>query len=219
MSAKQPGPPKGKPWTWVTRELLSSEAWRSMAVNTRKLVDFLMLEHISQGGKENGKLMAPRHQLEAFGIGARHVSPAIEEAVSLGLVDVKRGIGRRASRYALNWLPLHDGTMPTPRWQPVMTSEGKSLLMTSEGIPQRYPKGSHKARSDFRREVANPVMTSLRTVSEGKYPSREDLTNSSDSTDLSGGQAQDRGRVNGQPDGGLDRGAGEGHGLDGEVAA
>jgi len=170
---KQPGPPRGKPWTWVTRDLLGSEAWRSMAVNTRKLVDFLMLEHMSQGGRENGRLMAPRQQLEAFGIGARHISPAIEEAVDLGLVEVRRGTGRRPSVYALTWLPLHDGTMPCARWLSVATSEGKSLLMTSEGIPQGYPKGSHKARSDFRREAATPVATSLRTVSEGKHPSRK----------------------------------------------
>lgn len=29
------GPPKGKSWTWVTRDVLSSAAWRSMAINTR----------------------------------------------------------------------------------------------------------------------------------------------------------------------------------------
>lgn len=202
MSAKMPGPPKGKPWTWVTRELLDSDVWRAMAVNTRRLVDFLMLEHMSQGGRQNGRLLAPRQQLEDFGIGARHISPAIEEAVALGLVDVRRGIGRRASVYALTWLPLHDGTEPSNRWLSVATSEGKSLPMTSEGKHLRYPKGSHKPRSDFRREVTNPVMTSLRTVSEGKHPSREDSHRGGNSTDLSDGAA-DGGQV--EPD------------LDGEV--
>lgn len=58
------GPPKGKSWTWVTRDVLSSAAWRSMAINTRRLVDFLMAEHMAQGGRDNGRLMVPRQQLE-----------------------------------------------------------------------------------------------------------------------------------------------------------
>lgn len=179
------GPPKGKSWTWVTRDVLNSAAWRSMAINTRRLVDFLMAEHMAQGGRDNGRLMAPRQQLEQSGIGARHVSAAIEEAVALGLVDVRRGTGRRASTYALTWLPLHDGTMPEPRWLAVEASEGKSLQMTSEGIPQGYPKGSHKARSDFRREVTKPRSNFPSAVSEGKYLSRSDLTTVDAGDDLS----------------------------------
>jgi hypothetical protein len=54
-------------------------------------------------GKENGRLLAPRRQLEAFGIGEHFVSRAIEEAERLGLVCVFRSIaitdssGRRSS--------------------------------------------------------------------------------------------------------------------------
>lgn len=180
------GPPKGKSWTWVTRDVLSSAAWRSMAINTRRLVDFLMAEHMAQGGRDNGRLMAPRQQLEQRGIGARHVSAAIEEAVALGLVDVRRGTGRRASEYALTWLPLHDGSMLEPRWQALEASEGKSLQMTSEGIPQGYPKGSHKARSDFRREATTARSNFPSAVSEGKYPSRSDLTTVDAGDDLAG---------------------------------
>lgn len=216
MSGKIAGPPKGKPWVWVTRELMLSTAWKSMAVNTRKLVDFLLVEHMSKGGKENGRLLAPRQQLEGFGIGARHISPAIEEAVALGLVDVRRGTGRRASVYSLTWLPLHDGSMPTDRWQSVAASEGKSLLMTSEGKPLGYPKGSHKPRRDFRREVANPVMTSLRTVSEGKHPSRRRSHRSSDSTDLSGAEPVAR-HVNGTVGDTPDQAMADGQKHNGEV--
>jgi len=167
--SKTGGPPKGKPWVWMTRDLLVSEAWRSMAINTRRLIDFLMIEHMGKAGRENGRLLAPRNQLVAFGIGARHVSAAIEDAVALGLVDVKRGSARRANLYALTWLPLPDGTMPEPRWLAVAASEGKSLPMTSEGIPLGYPKGSHKPRNDFRREVINPPNDFPSEVSEGKH--------------------------------------------------
>ncbi|HZT88323.1 MAG TPA: hypothetical protein VFA12_10150 [Stellaceae bacterium] len=131
----------------LPRSLLESAAWRELAINTRRFLDFLMIEHLRRGRKANGNLVAPRAQLEAFGIGARHISAAIEEAERLGLVDVKRGTGRRANRYALTWLPLFDGSAPSNRWK--MTSEGKSLLMTS--LLQR---------NSFRREVTRPVATS-----------------------------------------------------------
>jgi hypothetical protein len=149
-------PPKGTPWIWLTRDMVASNAWKSLGINARRLIDFLILEWMSHAGKENGKLLAPRHQLEEFGIGARHISAAIDEVDSLGFVDIKRGTGRRASMYALTWLPLHDGTEPTDRWQSVATSQGQSLEMTSQGKHLGYPKGSHKARSDFPREVSIP---------------------------------------------------------------
>ena len=53
-----------------------------------------MLEHMRHAGRKNGQLLAPRRQLEKAGIGAQHVSAAIEATVSRGLVLVKRGTGR-----------------------------------------------------------------------------------------------------------------------------
>jgi hypothetical protein len=150
----------------VWRDLLESSAWRALGINGRRLIDFLMIEHTRHAGQENGRLVAPRKQLEQNGIGARHISGAIDECVRLGLVDCRRGTGRRSNTYALTWLPDADGREPSNRWRNYvlattretveMTSEGKSLRMTSEGKPLGYPKGSHKARSNFRREVIKP---------------------------------------------------------------
>lgn len=172
--SKAGGPPKGKPWIWLTQDVLASNSWRSLSINARRLIDFLMIENMRHGGKHNGRLLAPRVQLEEFGIGARHISAAIEEAVAAGLVAVQRGGGRRPNQYALIWLA------------PEMTSEGEALggreqlpkgsrsingsdfrrevitAMTSEGKLLGYPKGSHKARSDFRREVITPDFKGIR---------------------------------------------------------
>jgi hypothetical protein len=101
----------------LTRELLSSDAWRSLSINGRRVIDFLMLEQMRKGGRENGRLKAPHRQLEAFGIGARHVADAIREVEKLGLVDCTRGAMRVATNYALCWLPLHDGTPASHRWR------------------------------------------------------------------------------------------------------
>jgi len=43
-----------------------------------------------------GSLLAPRRQLDAAGIAANYVSPSIKDLEQhAGLIDVKRGIGRR----------------------------------------------------------------------------------------------------------------------------
>ena len=101
------------------RELLTSDAWRSQGINTVRFIHFLLLEHLRHGGQENGKLKAPRRQLRAFGIGARHVSTAIAEAEKLGLVIChKRGM-RTATQYRLTWLEGHDGERAETAGRPI----------------------------------------------------------------------------------------------------
>jgi hypothetical protein len=117
VSDKRNRPPASEPWAWLTREMLSSDAWRSQGINTRRFIDFLLIEHMGKGGKANGNLKAPRRQLVAFGIGTHFVSEAIEIADSLGLVDCHRGGMRVATKYALTWLPQQDGTPATNRWR------------------------------------------------------------------------------------------------------
>jgi hypothetical protein len=191
---------KGEAFIKLPRALLQSTAWRSLGINARRFIDFLMVEHMAHSGQRNGHLLAPRRQLEEAGIGARHVSAAIEEAENRGLVDIKRGVGRRPSTYALTWLPLPDGTAPSRRWlakEPEMTSEGKSLLMTSEGKHLGYPKGSHKARSDFRREVTKPQNKGIRR----EAPSKKVLTRGGDSLGVEGGERPADGCAPGKPNG------------------
>jgi hypothetical protein len=148
------------------RDLLESSAWRALGINGRRFIDFLMIEQTRHAGRENGRLVAPRKQLEDFGISARHISGAIDQCVRLGLVECNRCIGRHPNTYALTWLEYGDGSESSDRWRSwapdgalepdKIASEGKSLRMTSEGKSLGYPKGSHKGRSGFRREVATP---------------------------------------------------------------
>jgi hypothetical protein len=117
MSKVANKPPSGEPWVWLTRELLESDAWRSLGTSSRRFVDFLLLEHMSKGGKQNGKLKAPYRQLVAFGVGARFASAAIREAEEVGVVNCARGGMRVATTYGLAWLPQHDGTVAPDRWR------------------------------------------------------------------------------------------------------
>ena len=133
---------QGEAFVKLPRELLNSAAWRSLGINARRLLDFLSIEHMNHGGKANGKLLAPRRQLERFGIGSHFISSAIEECERTGLVDCRRGFGRHPSLYALTWLPLGDGSEPSNRWRAyhpeiiaetgVVTAKQQSLNMTAK---------------------------------------------------------------------------------------
>lgn len=127
-SGKVPGrkgknirPPKGKPWVWHTGELLVSPAWRAQSINCRRLLDCLEVDHMNHAGTENGKLMATHDQLREWGIGGRHIRPAIEEAEFLGFITVQRG-GRwgctnTPSTFRLTYLPCRDNFPPSNDWE------------------------------------------------------------------------------------------------------
>jgi hypothetical protein len=154
---KSLGPPSGEPFVWLTRELLQSEAWRSLGINARRFMDFLMLEHMAHGGKHNGRLKAPHRQLEVHGISARYVSNAIREAEEAGLVIACRGGMRTATTYQLTWQWLHDGSPPSDDWKHV--KNGKSAQQregnagsqregrSSDSAPQREGRNGHFAAS------------------------------------------------------------------------
>jgi hypothetical protein len=129
-------PPPDQPWVWQSRSLRQSDAWRSAGINARRVIDFLLLEHMRHGGQANGRLKAPHRQLEVFGIGARYVTEAIRETEELGLVDSSHRRQRVASTYALTWLPLYDGTPATNRWK---TYHNPFLKPFSELRPKGQP--------------------------------------------------------------------------------
>lgn len=142
MSGKASGPPVGQPWVWQTRELRTSDAWRSASINARRFVDFLLIEHMNNSGKANGKLKAPHRQLEAFGVGERHIAEAIREAEELGLVDCHRGGMRVATKYGLTWLPLHDRTPASNRWCAYVNPDLAPLPATkSRNLPAKGGAG------------------------------------------------------------------------------
>ena len=129
-------PPEGEPWVWLTREILASDAWKSLGVNARRFLDFLLIEHMNHAGTENGNLRATYGQLEAFGVGAKYVSAAIAEAEAVGLIDAHRGGMRTATIFTLTWLPDRDGAPATDRWK--RTRNQKSAPQLTGRLP---PKG------------------------------------------------------------------------------
>jgi hypothetical protein len=132
-------PPANQPWVWQSRALRQSDAWRSAGINARRFVDFLLIEHMKQGGRANGLLKATQRQLIAFGIGARYVTKAIREAEKLGLVDGYHGGRRVATKYALTWLPGTMGQRQRTDGRPIATP--LSSLCRSQNRKGCPPKG------------------------------------------------------------------------------
>jgi hypothetical protein len=110
-------PPKDAGYIWLTRELLESDAWRSQSIRTRRLIDFLLLEHLRHAGQRNGRLRAPHRQLYAFGIGGHYAVPEIVQAEELGLIACHRPGMRTATEYRLTWFESHDGQPATNEWR------------------------------------------------------------------------------------------------------
>jgi hypothetical protein len=123
LREKRNRPPDGEPWVWLTRELLESDAWRSMSRAARLVVDRVMVEHMAHAGTENGNLVVTYADFVKFGVRRESLPGAIADAAARGLITVTEkgrastGPDRWPSRYALGWLPLFDGAPALNRWK------------------------------------------------------------------------------------------------------
>lgn len=102
--------------------LLQSPAYRSLTISARRVLDFLMVEHLTHGGADNGNLFAPYAQLEAFGVRKDSILEALHMLESFGLIERTFYGGRQggrpnASRYGLGWVPLMGEAEPRERFR------------------------------------------------------------------------------------------------------
>ena len=139
----------------MTRKLLTSDAWMAQGINTRRLLDFLLVEHMNHAGNENGALKATHDQLRAYGLTGSKIREAIEEADFLGLLRWERG-GRWAgsnqpSRFRLTFLADGEGNPPTNEW-----------TRRTEGTIQEWKADRSASRSGNRKRKA--ASTSRSTV-------------------------------------------------------
>jgi hypothetical protein len=157
----------------LPRDLLESAAWRSMSINARRLIDYLLIEFMRHAGKQNGFLLAPRDQLEGFGIGRHFISAAVQEVEQLGLVDCCRGTGRRPNTYGLTWLPATDKSAPTNRWRlaPVAGAKQHPQEPKTRGAKQHHPSRISYQGGDVSQKVGDRVVSLTRAVGSGKGPS------------------------------------------------
>ena len=147
-------PPEGEPFVWLTRELLSSDAWRTAPINTRRFVERLLLEHMAHGGTENGKLICTVDQCLQWDIGGRgEVTKAQRDAIARGLAYIGEkgfwapGRAHRPSRYGIGWLPGHDGAPAPNLWKRYPLQDIESSIPTQYGDRDKLNGGTRANRS------------------------------------------------------------------------
>jgi hypothetical protein len=110
-------------FVWFTREMLESDAWCSLRLPARRVIDRLCIEHMAHGGTENGQLVVTYRDFRRFGLHGGQIGPGIKQAVATGFVIITEkgkpstGADRWPTKYALGWLPLKDGSAAPNRWK------------------------------------------------------------------------------------------------------
>src|SRR5262245_50451303 len=92
-------------WVKLSRDVVERMLAARLSLAAVRLLQFLILEHLRHGGKENGLLEAPHRQLVALGISAGLVASAIFELEATGLVRCHRRGPRIPNLFELMWLP------------------------------------------------------------------------------------------------------------------
>ena len=113
-------PPQGEPWVWLTRELLMSDAWQTLGISGRRILDRLMLEHMAHAGTENGRLRVSHRQFIRWGVSKNTIAPSIHDLQERGLIcfaaSETDGTIRGYYKYRLTFLPA-DYCAPTNEWR------------------------------------------------------------------------------------------------------
>jgi hypothetical protein len=121
--SKLSGPPTDQGnWDWHTIMLKLSLAWRGRSSRLIQLIEFLEVENLRHAGLENGRLLAPFAQLEAWGMRRETLKQTIREGVERKLIAITGGgtdieTGKRLPHlYRLTYSPTI-GTPPTDEWK------------------------------------------------------------------------------------------------------
>lgn len=167
-------PPKDEPWVWLSRELLTSDAWQARSITCVRLIDALLIEHMNHAGIENGNLAATYDQLQACRISRGLICSAILEAEYLGLVRCQRG-GRWAgnnqpSRYRLTFLGDKEGNFPSNEWK------GKKMVeIKAWKKKQRKKKERRKEAAKNRKKQIPSAPSDTTVVPHRELPTRNQL--------------------------------------------
>jgi hypothetical protein len=142
MTGQKNRPPAGQPFIWWTMEMMESDAWWSLGAGGHRVVTMICLEHMRRGGQHNGKLIVPHRQM--IGRVGHHsqIAGYIERAEKVGFIQAYRGGMRVATRYALTWLPLFDGTPASNRWRAYRNPKIKPWSEPKVGTEGEYAKAA-----------------------------------------------------------------------------
>lgn len=111
-----------------------------MSRTARRVLDFLLVDHMAHAGTENGALMATYDQMIAGGLPRRLIAGAIRELENLGLIRAERGgiCGgqRNATRFRLTFYATKDGQPATNDWKGITSDRVKAAKAEARRAPR-----------------------------------------------------------------------------------
>lgn len=150
-------PPKGM-WVAISQDMMESAAWRGLSHAGMLVLWRVIVEHMSHGLKDNGRLPVTYDDFQAYGVRRNSICAAIAETAALGFIERtekgRRAFGDapgRASRYRLTFLGVirPDGTSePTNEWLLIRDGEmaAASVAKALAGIQRvRRPRRAKEA--------------------------------------------------------------------------
>jgi hypothetical protein len=70
--------------------MLESPAYRALSLSAHRVIDRVCLEHMYQGGAENGRLIVTYDDFEKYGVHRHSIAPAIRLAIALGFLEITK---------------------------------------------------------------------------------------------------------------------------------
>jgi hypothetical protein len=190
----------------MTRGLLESDAWRSLGIKERRVIDFLMLEHLRHGGKDNGRLKAPHRQLLGLGLNRASVRTALANLEERGLIVCTRGGMRVATMFRLTWLPTFGldvsgktvELLPGQEWQGFREPTRRRLeRRKSKNLPNKHTAGLPNKHTADERDLPNKNTADRPETLPNKHTalSRNALPRTGDTYSVYQGEASNAGIV------------------------
>jgi len=145
------------PFVGMPVEVMVSDAYRTLDIHSRRVLDALLVEHANHAGRANGRLIVTYDQLQKeYRLSRGKIAPAIRDLERRGLIcrtadGYARDGKRLPSQYRLTFFPsLPDRMGWTDEWrhfvkQPSRETGGPKPVSATSGnrmlVPARGPAG------------------------------------------------------------------------------
>jgi hypothetical protein len=128
-------------WVPRFRHMLVSPAWRALSLAARRCLERIEIEHMQQGGKENGQLAVTYDHFVEYGIDRHAIAPAQRQLEALGFVEItEHGVAGNADHRSPNKFRLthiHAGrAMATNEWSRIKTMEEARAIAKAARLPR-----------------------------------------------------------------------------------
>ena len=166
-------------WFALTRELLESEAYRSLSINANRALSRILVEHISHAATQNGKLIVTHDDFLRYGVTSDLVADAIAELKFKGLIAYQRGRGGSGSphpnKFRLTMTGDHNGLSATNEWKKIGADRMESWKHQRKILASRRSRPKHKkGKSPLGNLKGRPLGESLEQCgSSRKSPSEK----------------------------------------------